>query len=89
MLPAEHVVIEWWDTEDFKGGQWASRDEIEEFGKKPCPIYSSGWIVKRTKDYITLCSDFSPDPHTHGRVMKIPKKMVVSIGSDHRLRSSS
>lgn len=75
----EHVYILWWDTEDYKDKGWASTEEIHEFGKKVCDIHSTGWIVKKTRHYITICSDFSPDPDTHGRVMKIPRKMIKLI----------
>lgn len=73
------VKITWNDTEDFKGGTWASADEVAEFTKKMCTVYSVGWIVKKSRHYVTICSDFSPNPDTHGRVTKIAKKMITKI----------
>ena len=73
------VKVTWNDTEDFKGGAWASTEEVEAFSKQLCTIESVGWIVKRTKHYVTLSADFSPEPDTHGRVTKIAKRMIVKI----------
>ena len=73
------VLVTWHDTEDFKGGAWASTEEIDEFSKTLCVIESVGWVVKKTRHYLTLCADFSPNPDTHGRVTKIAKKMIVKI----------
>lgn len=75
----ELVKITWLDTEDFKGGTWASTDEVHEFSKKQCLIESVGWIVKRSRHYVTICSDFSADPDTHGRVSKIAKRMITKM----------
>jgi hypothetical protein len=75
----ELVLITWNDTEDFKGASWASTEEVAEFTKKLCTIQSVGWIVKKSRHYVTICSDFSPSPDTHGRVTKITRKMIVSI----------
>lgn len=73
----ELVEIHWWDTQDAdKDKTWLSTDEVEEFASTQCDIYSVGWIVKKTRHYVTICSDFSPDPDTHGRVTKIPRKMI-------------
>lgn len=73
------VKITWNDTEDFKGGTWASTEEVLAFSKVLCTIESVGWIVKKSRHYITICSDFSPDPDTHGRVTKIARRMVVKV----------
>ncbi len=73
------VKITWTDTEDFKGSSWASKEEVDEFSNKLCTIESVGWVVKKTRHYLTICSDFSPNPDTHGRVTKITRKMIVSV----------
>lgn len=75
----ELVKIVWNDAQDFKTSTWASNDEIHEFGEQLCTVESVGWLVRKTKAYVTLASDFSPDPDTWGRIMKIPRKMIVSV----------
>ena len=73
------VKITWLDAEDYSEGTWASKDEIAAFTDKHCVVESVGWIVKRTRHYITIAGDFTPDPDTAGRIIKIPKKMIQRI----------
>ena len=73
------VLITWLDAEDFRESTWASKDEVDAFSQKICLIQSVGWIVKKTRHYVSICSDFTGDPDTHGRVIKIAKKMIKSI----------
>lgn len=73
------VKIAWHDACDMNETTWASKDEMNDFASKPCLIESVGWMYKKTKAYITICGDLSLSPDTHGRVTKIPRKMIVKV----------
>lgn len=75
--PRKFVMVEWNDAEDYTKAGWASDEEAKEFGSQPCLVHSYGFIVSSNKTYIGLAADFAP-PSTHGRIIKIPKKMIIS-----------
>ena len=52
-------------------------EEAKEF--KPLTIYTCGWVIFETDDYITLVSSVSDDEEDTGSVNAIPKGCVVSI----------
>ena len=75
----ELVRLVWNDAEDYKASAWASQEEANEFTKQTCLIISVCWIVKRSRFYLTIASDFDTASKNYGTLRKIPKKMVVSI----------
>ena len=71
------VVVKWNDAQDHDG-TWATEEELQDFGNELCEVLSYGYLIKKTRSYVTIAADFiSPD--TYGRAMKIPKKMITSI----------
>jgi len=72
------VKVTWHDAEDMGGSSWNSQEEIDAFGSNLCEAFSYGYLVKKTKNYLTLAADHIP-PDTYGRIIKIPKRMVVKV----------
>ena len=71
------IVVTWHDAEDVHD-TWSDAKEIEAFGDSIMEVTSVGWEVKRTKLYLTIAADYTPDG-TFGRVTKIPIGMVQNI----------
>ena len=71
----QFVCVAWWDAEDYTAAGWASQEETDAFNAHPCLALSYGYLVSKTKHYITLAADFIA-PATYGRLMKIPRKMI-------------
>lgn len=72
------VVVKWLDAEDFRDSTWATEEEAAAFNAIDCLVESRGWLVSKSKYYVTLAADFAP-PHTWGRLIKIPRKMIKSL----------
>ena len=72
------VRVAWHDAEDYRESNWASEEELQGFAASACEAISFGYVVKKNRGYITLAADYIA-PDTFGRVMKIPRKMIVSI----------
>jgi hypothetical protein len=77
-LPIKLIV--WDDAEDLPG-TWAGRDEMEKFAKAVCLVESVGYVLKKTKRYVTIAADIirDKDGDTYGRVTKIPTPMIKKI----------
>lgn len=73
------VIIKWHDAEDVHE-TWSDAADIEKFGEAVVEVTSVGWEVKRTKLYLTIAADKTPDG-TYGRVTKIPVNMIISEDS--------
>lgn len=73
------VKVVWLDAQDYDEKGWASDEELVEFNASPMEVTSLGWLVAKSRHYITLAADFSPSPDTYGRSMRIPRKMVKSL----------
>lgn len=71
--------VVWHDAAD-QAATWSDAAEIEKFGDELVEITSVGWVVRLTKQYLTLAGDKANDG-TFGRVCKIPMGMVVSVES--------
>lgn len=71
------VEVTWADAQDHDE-TWTSLEDVEEFAESSMIVTSLGWEVKRTKLYITIAADYTPDG-TFGRVCKIPMGMVQKI----------
>lgn len=72
------VQIRWYDAEDYKEANWSTEEDLKKFSSEPCEAVSYGYVVKKNRGYITIAADYIA-PDTFGRIMKIPRKMVVSI----------
>ena len=75
------VYIEWDDAEDFSanGSAWASQQEAEEFSKKVYIVRSVGWVVKKTRHYLSIASDHDPNHGNYGTLRKVPRKMIKRL----------
>jgi len=72
------VEVSWWDAEDYHTSGWATQEETEDFTKKACLIITRGWLVYRSKHYVSLARDLALTGEPYwGGVIKIPKKMIV------------
>ena len=72
------VMVHWRDTEDYNETTWVLESDLKEFWEAHCEVSSLGYLLKKTKGYVTLAADFIP-PDTYGRITKIPRKMIVKI----------
>ena len=73
------IQIEWADAEDFKASPWANQEEADAFTKQDCLVVSIGWVVKRTRYYIAIASDFDTASKNYGTLRKIPRKMIKTF----------
>ena len=67
-------VIERLDHCSIKGGNWEKFEDIEDL--KPLKVHSSGWLVRETKDAITIVPTWHEDDG-YGEIL-IVKKCIVS-----------
>lgn len=74
----EFVRVTWWDAEDYSEAGWLTEEDAHKFNNTACVVISYGWLVSKTKDYLTVAADHIA-PKTYGRAMKIPRKMVKSV----------
>ena len=68
------VKIVWVDSATIDG--WVSVDFAESFDPSEC--VTVGWVVKKTREYITVTSSRS-DTVNYSQLMTIPRKCVTSI----------
>jgi hypothetical protein len=75
------VYIEWDDAEDFSvnGSAWANEREAQEFAKKTYIVQSVGWLVKKTRFYLSIASDYDPNHGNYGTLRKVPRKMIKRL----------
>lgn len=77
----ELMKVLWLDAAD-EERTWVTESEVKDFGKEFVEVESYGFVVHKTKQYITLARDIirsGTSELTYGGVCKIPKKMVKSI----------
>ena len=75
-LPQKIVVILWKDI--ISRADWVGTiSEIKE-EVKPILCVTTGWIIEKTKEKITLADSFTED-HDFGGVTSIPIEVVVGI----------
>ena len=75
-LPQKIVEVVWKDIidrADWVGTISEIKEEIE-----PILCVSTGWIVEKTKNIITIADSFTKD-HTFGGITSIPIEVVVNI----------
>lgn len=72
------VKVLWHDACDSEK-TWIPDAEVAEFGKEPLEVISWGWLVSKTKQYVTIAADYIADTDTYGRVTKIPTGMCQTI----------
>jgi hypothetical protein len=75
------VKIVWRDAED-GSSTWMEEKDAKAFASQECLVESTGWLIKKTKNFIVLAADRTLSgnrPGELGRVCKIPRRMVVSI----------
>lgn len=70
------LKVKWHDAAD-KDGTWVTQEEAEQFGEGLIEIETLGYVVKRTKLYLTLAGDKANDGD-YSRVCKIPIGMIQS-----------
>lgn len=72
------VKVIWHDATD-DDRTWLKEADAVAFGELPLAVTSWGWLIGKSRHYITLAADFIPDTQHYGRVTKIPKAMLVKI----------
>lgn len=75
------VKVTWLDAADDER-TWVTAAEVKSFGKEFVEVESYGFVVHRTKQYMTLARDVirsGTSELTYGGVCKIPVKMIKSI----------
>lgn len=77
------VKVVWLDASDPQGdASWYRESEALAFGEELCEVVSFGYLVSKTKLYITLAADLitkGTKETTYGRLTKVPMGMVQSI----------
>ena len=69
----EVTLVQWKDHCNYARSQWRSLEEIELL--TPLELFTSGVVVKETKDYILIVSSWGED--TYGGEMLILKADIV------------
>lgn len=78
-MKAPFVKVTWDDAEDLGGQTWIEAEDVAAFATHSCTVVSVGYLVAKTKKYLTLASDWIEENNQFGRVTKIPCSMVVSV----------
>ena len=68
------VKVDWMDSAACDG--WVGVTYAEEFNPSKC--VTVGWVVNKTREYITVTSSRS-DTVNYSQLMTIPRKCVISI----------
>lgn len=68
-------VVEWLDHCSTKGGQWESFEDICE-DLKPLTVHSVGWVIKETKESVTLIPTWHNE-QAYGDILII-KRCIIS-----------
>lgn len=76
--PEGIVYITWADASD-ADGTWTDAGEAKTFSNETCTVHSIGYIIAKTKLYITLARDFIPSTGAYGAVTKVPVGMILSM----------
>jgi hypothetical protein len=77
----ELMKIVWLDAAD-EERTWVTASEVEGFGTEFVEVESYGFVVHKTKHYVTLARDVirsGTSELTYGGVCKVPRKMIKSI----------
>lgn len=72
------VKVLWRDATD-DDRTWLKEAEVNDFGSVSLEVISWGWLMKRTKENITLAADHILGTDTYGRVTKIPVGMLIKV----------
>jgi hypothetical protein len=68
--------IRWMDSEAAPG--WHDELEVKDYIEQPLSIFKTlGWLLYDTDDFVVLA--MTKDKTRFGELMKIPRKMIVSI----------
>lgn len=77
------VYIEWVDSTSLYGGVWKNIGDIDAM-KGPCTITSIGFLLKETKDYVSIAAHVS-DSQVSGDMIipkvAITKRKVLNVRS--------
>lgn len=65
------VKVTWHDAAD-EERIWLKEADVEAFGTESLEVVSWGWLMKKTRQYVTLAADHITGTDTYGRVTKIP-----------------
>ncbi len=68
------VKVDWWDSASLDG--WVSVEYAETFAPSKCETI--GWIIKKTREYVTLVASKS-DTVNYCQLFSIPRKCIISI----------
>lgn len=81
-LEGKFVKVIWHDAADHEK-TWVKESEIDSFNTDPIVIESFGFLLRRTKRYVTIAADQiiggAGEETVWGRVTKVPAGMVRSI----------
>lgn len=75
------MKVVWHDAADDER-TWVTESEVKSFGNEFVAVESYGFIIHKTRHYVTLARDIirsGTSETTYGGVCKIPKKMIQSI----------
>ena len=73
----DKVVVEWLDAYEMESG-WQTIEEAKKI--KPPQVFSMGYVLKETKEFIILCADIGREGDSDcGRVTVIPKSWIKKV----------
>ena len=79
----DFVRVVWTDASDPPSNKvWFNDDEVEEFANDEVTFESFGYVVSKTKLYLTLAADLQlsgGEEMSKGRLTKIPVGMVKEV----------
>lgn len=74
------VKVAWLDSRGCHD-HWAVLEDLRE--AKPCIIWSVGWVIAETDDYIQICPHIGTDPDQGCVDMVVPKIAIQEIEEDN------
>ena len=72
------VLLTWTDARDH-GEPWASAADAAAFSAAPSLIRSTGFLVSKTDNFVTLGGDLDETDQSWGRLTKVPTGMVKEL----------
>ena len=69
----KRITVEWLDA--CSTDEWT---EIKDVDGTPKKVYTSGWLVKEDKDYLSVAGTISDDGDC-ACIMHIPRKMIRRV----------
>ena len=71
------VIVKWIDSTYYRQDEIVLGNEITEL--KPKTLYSTGFLMHETLDFISICQDYEPTTEHDRLILSIPKVSIFDI----------